>query len=62
VAHRYLEQIFQVGWDGGYDVDRFPSYGKFLQDQGLLWVERLRDLGAMELSEAEENHVRSRRP
>ena len=60
LAREYLAQIFRVGWDGGYDVDRYPSYGRSLQDAGIGWVERLRELGALELAEREEEFVRSR--
>jgi hypothetical protein len=50
-----------AGWDGGYDVDRFPSYGPHWQASGRPWVERLRALGVYEAAEKEEAFARGRR-
>jgi len=61
LVREYLAGIFQVGWDGGYDVNHYPSYGAFLEQSGRPWVDRLRDLGAIELSAREEDHVRCHR-
>lgn len=61
LTRQYIDQIFQVGWDGGYDVDRFPSYGSYLQEAGLPWVDRLRELGVLDAANGEENFVRSHR-
>jgi Phytanoyl-CoA dioxygenase (PhyH) len=57
----YFEGIFQAGWDGGYDVDRYPSFGEHWRASGRPWVERLRDLGAIERADAEESAVRAKR-
>ena len=57
----YFAGIFQPGWDGGYDVDRYPSYGAHWRASAKPWVERLRDLGAIERAEREEAAVRAKR-
>ena len=50
----WLAGIFQPGWDGGYDIDRYPSYGAHWQQSGRREVQRLRDLGAYALAAQEE--------
>jgi hypothetical protein len=57
----YFAGIFQPGWDGGYDVVRYPSYGEYWRESEPGWAGRLRDLGALELAQAEEDAVRSKR-
>ena len=52
--------IFDVGWDGGYDVDRYPSYGDAWQKAHPQWARRLRDLGVIELARGHEAAMRSR--
>ena len=44
----YFAGIFQPGWDGGYDVDRYPSYGADWWVPRMPWADRLRHLGAIE--------------
>jgi len=56
----YLARIFPPDWDGGYDVDRFPSYGSEWLASGRPAVERLRRLGAYELASVQEEYARSR--
>jgi hypothetical protein len=46
---------FPADWDGGYDVDRYPSYGAHWRSANRPWVERLGELGVYELAEAQEN-------
>jgi len=58
----YFAGIFQPGWDGGYDVDRYPTYGAHWSASRQPWMERLRDLGAVERAEQEESAVRAKRP
>jgi ectoine hydroxylase-related dioxygenase (phytanoyl-CoA dioxygenase family) len=58
----YFAAIFQPGWDGGYDVDRYPSYGVHWQASGRRWIDRLRALGVYECANNEEDWVRERRP
>jgi Phytanoyl-CoA dioxygenase (PhyH) len=57
----YFAGIFQPGWDGGYDVDRYPSYGAHWSASHPQWTDRLRDLGAIERAEREESAVRAKR-
>jgi hypothetical protein len=58
----YFAAVFQPGWDGGYDVDRYPSYGLSWQRSGRPWADRLGALGVYELADAEEAWVRQHRP
>ena len=53
----YLAGIFQVGWDGGYDVERYPTYGPDWLASGQPGVARLAELGAYRLAAAEEAAV-----
>jgi hypothetical protein len=59
-VRRYFEGVFQVGWDGGYDVDRYPSYGAAWCEPRRAWVDRLRALGAIDRAHQEEAAVRSK--
>lgn len=52
--------IFDVSWDGGYDVDRYPSYGDSWQAAHRVWAKRLRDLGVIELAREQEAVMRER--
>ena len=45
-----FERLFDPGWDGGDDVDRYPSYGRYWQTLDRPWTARLRDLGVYELA------------
>jgi hypothetical protein len=58
----YLASVYLPDWDGGYDVDRYPSYGPCWLESGRPWVSRLGDLGAYSAAAAEEAFARSRRP
>ena len=57
----YFESIYPHDWDGGYDVDRYPSYGPDWRDSGRLSVARLGALGVYELAERQESFVRLRK-
>jgi hypothetical protein len=57
----YFRAIYAPDWDGGYDVDRYPTYGPHWQSSGRAAVERLRALGVYELAAAEEAFARGRR-
>jgi hypothetical protein len=63
VLKAYTAANFSVGWDGGYDVDRFPTYGdallSILRKNGSLAV--LERSGALAAAKNEENFVRSSR-
>jgi hypothetical protein len=48
-------------WDGGYDVDLYPSYGPHWLGSGRRAVARLRDLGVYEAAAKEEAFARARR-
>lgn len=60
-VNAYLAGIFQVGWDGGYDLDRYPSYSQYWRTSGRPAAKRLDDLGAYDLADAEENAARANR-
>jgi hypothetical protein len=57
----YYAGTYAPDWVGGYDVDRFPTYGPHWLASGRPSVERLRDLGVYDLAAAEEAFARSRR-
>ena len=60
-AEAFLAGVYQVGWDGGYDLDRYPSYDTAWRQSGRPGAERLRELGAYRLADAEENVARTSR-
>lgn len=60
LAQWYTRQ-YSVGWDAGYDVDRYPSYGPKWQQLAERWNRRLTALGAYHAAEAEESAVRDAR-
>jgi hypothetical protein len=57
----YFSSIYRPDWDGGYDVDRYPSYGEHWLVSGRSWVDRLAELGAYEVAGREEDFARSKR-
>jgi hypothetical protein len=57
----YFASVFLPDWDGGYDVDRYPTYGTHWLGSGRPWVERLGQLGVYDRAGAEEAFARSRR-
>ncbi len=56
----YIARVFPPDWDGGYDVERFPSYGPGWLESPRPAVARLRELGAYELASAQETKFCSR--
>lgn len=52
--------IFAPARDGGYDVDRYPTYGEHWHASGRPWVEPPRALGVYDANSAEEAFARSR--
>ena len=48
----YFARIYDAGWDGGYDVERYPSYGNHWRSANRPWTERLGALGAYDLADA----------
>jgi hypothetical protein len=57
-ARAYVADTFPPGWDGGYDGDRYPSYGTAFLTSGRPCVERLRALGAVAAAHAQEARER----
>jgi hypothetical protein len=60
-ARSYFRSIYPPDWDGGYDVERYPSYGPDWQRSMRPSVARLGELGVYELASRQEAHGRSRR-
>jgi hypothetical protein len=59
-VRKYLGGLFSPDWDGGYDVDRYPTYGAHWRATGRSWVERLGQLGVYDAAGAEEAAARAR--
>jgi len=59
-AKAYFRELYRPDWDGGYDVDRYPSYGSDWRDSGRPSVKRLEALGVYELVARQEAFARSR--
>jgi hypothetical protein len=60
-VRRYFSLIYPADWDGGYDVDLFPSYGPHWLRANRPWTERLRSLGVYAYASAQENAARMAR-
>ena len=54
----YFSNIYAPNWSGGYDVDRYPSYGPDWRTSGRPAVERLEALGVYELAAKHETYAR----
>ena len=61
LAKSYFDSLYHREWDGGYDVDRFPSYGPDWRCSNRAAVARLQALGVYEAAAAQEAFIRSRR-
>jgi Phytanoyl-CoA dioxygenase (PhyH) len=61
LTRAYFEGIYPPDWDGGYDVDRFPSYGPDWVGSQRKGAARLGLLGVYDLAARQEAHTRSRR-
>ena len=57
----YFAALFPSDWDGGYDVDRYPSYGPDWRGSSRPAVAHLDALGVYELASAQEAFTRSGR-
>jgi hypothetical protein len=57
----YFARLYPPDWDGGYDVDRYPSYGSDWRQSSRRAVARLEALGVYEVATAQEAFMRSRR-
>jgi hypothetical protein len=60
-ARRWFADTYPPDWDGGYDVDLFPTYDAAWRSSGRPGLERLEALGAHAASAAEEAFARTRR-
>ena len=60
-ARVYFRELYRPDWDGGYDVDRYPSYGSDWVQSPRRAVARLEALGVYELAARQEAFSRSRR-
>jgi hypothetical protein len=60
-AKAYFASLYTPEWDGGYDVDRFPSYGPDWRHSSRAAVAQLEALGVYELAAAQEAFTRSQR-
>ena len=49
-VRRWFAEIFDPRWAGGYDTERYPNYGEAFLRSGLPVVERLRELGVLDLA------------
>ena len=58
-AIAYFASIYAPDWDGGYDVDRYPSYGPDWRTSGRPAVARLEALGVYELAARQEAFARA---
>jgi hypothetical protein len=54
----YFSNIYAANWSGGYDVDRYPSYGPDWHESGRPAVARLKALGVYELAAKHETFAR----
>jgi len=57
-ATAYFSNIYAPNWYGGYDVDRYPSYGQDWRASGRPAVARLEALGVYELAAKQEAFTR----
>jgi hypothetical protein len=57
----YFASIYPPDWDGGYDVDRLPSYGADWRGSARPSVARLGALGVYDLAARQEAFARSKR-
>jgi hypothetical protein len=60
LAKSYFASLYDLGWDAGYDVDRYPSYGADWRCSSRAAVTQLEALGVYEAASAHEAFIRSR--
>jgi hypothetical protein len=60
LAKSYFASLYDLEWDAGYDVDRYPSYGPDWRRSGRAAVTQLEALGVYEAASAHEAFIRSR--
>ena len=61
LTRSYFAALYPPDWDGGYDVDRYPSYGPDWRASSRPAVAQLDALGVYELAAAQEAFTRSMR-
>jgi len=61
LTRSYFAALYPPDWDGGYDVDRYPSYGPDWRASSRPAVAQLDALGVYELAAAQEAFTRSLR-
>jgi hypothetical protein len=54
IVRTYFARIYEPSWDGGYDHEKYPSYGAPLHTPGLPWMARLEELGACRLAQEQQ--------
>jgi len=57
----YFENVYPADWDGGYDVDRYPSYGFDWRNSGRASAAELERLGVYNLAARQEAFTRTRK-
>ncbi len=57
----YFSSQFSPGWDGGYNMHRYSSYGSHWRTLNQRWTDRLHHLGALQAAADEEDAVRKMR-
>ena len=60
LAKSYFGSLYDPEWDGGYDVDRYPSYGTDWRRSSRAAVTQIEALGVYEAASAHEAFIRSR--
>lgn len=61
LTRAYFENLYPADWDGGYDVDRYPSYGFEWRNSGRASVAELERLGVFDLAARQEAFTRIRK-
>ena len=61
LTRSYFASLYPPDWDGGYDVDHYPSYGQDWRESSRPAVAQLDALGVYELAAAQEAFTRSMR-
>jgi Phytanoyl-CoA dioxygenase (PhyH) len=61
ITQSYFADIYPPDWDGGYDVDRYPTYGLDWRNSSRPSAAQLDALGVYELASAQEAFTRTRR-
>src|SRR5687767_14970990 len=59
ITKAYFANIYPAEWDGGYDVDRYPSYGAHFRNSGRPAAAHLERLGVFDLADRQEAFSRS---